>query len=87
MLSNKKLQPILTLLFIRDRKLNILFVFITQSYFALPKYVRLNSTHYFILKFKNKQKLQQIAINHSSNINFKGVINLTKMYYKTIFFS
>ena len=57
MVSNKKLNPIVTELFIRGRKLNISFVFVTQSYFAVPKNVRLNSTHYFILKIRNKQNL------------------------------
>ena len=61
----KKLHPIVTKLFIRGKKLNILLVFITQSYFKLPKNVRLNSTHYFIMKIPNKRELQQIAINHS----------------------
>ena len=61
----KKLHPIITKLFIRGKKLNILLVFITQSYFKLPKNVRLNSTHYFIMKIPNKRELQQIAINHS----------------------
>ena len=50
MLSNKKLNPIVTELFIRSRKLNIYFVIITQSYFAVPKNIRLNSTHYFTTK-------------------------------------
>ena len=54
MLSNKKLNPILTELFIRGRKLNISLVSITQSYFALPKNIRLNSTHYFIMTIPNK---------------------------------
>ena len=57
MLSNKKLNPILTELFIRSRKLNISFFFITQSYFAVPKNVRLNSTNYFIMKMLKKQEL------------------------------
>ena len=57
MLSNKKLNPIVTELFIRGRKLNISLVFITQCYFAVPKNVRLNSTHYFIMKIANKQEL------------------------------
>ena len=61
----KKLHPIITKLFIRGKKLNILLVFVTQSYFKLPKNVRLNSTHYFIMKIPNKRELQQIAINHS----------------------
>ena len=54
MLSNKKLNPVVTELFIRARKLNISLVFITQFYFALPKNIRLNSMHYFILKIPNK---------------------------------
>ena len=54
MLNNKKLNPVVTELFIRGRKLNISLVFITQSYFAVPKVIRLNSTHYFIMKIPNK---------------------------------
>ena len=57
-LSNKKLNPILTELFIRSIKLNISLVFIAQSYFAVPKNFTLNSTHYFILKIPNKRDLQ-----------------------------
>ena len=57
MLSNKKLNPIVTELFIRGRKLNISLVFITQSYFAVPKNIRLNSTHYFVMKIPNKREL------------------------------
>ena len=49
-LSNRKLKPIVTELFIRGRKLNISLVLSTQSYFAAPKDIRLNSTHYFIMK-------------------------------------
>ena len=55
MLSNKKLNPIVTELFIRGRKLNIYLAFITQSYFAVPKNIRLNCKHYFILKILNKR--------------------------------
>ena len=54
MLSNKKLKPRVTELFIKKRKLNISLVFITQSYFAVPKNIRLNSTHYFFIKIPNK---------------------------------
>ena len=72
MLSNL----IVTELFIRGRKLNISPVFTTQSYFAVPKSIRLNSTHYFALKIQNKQELQQTTFNHSSEIDFKGFINL-----------
>ena len=52
-------------------------VFITQSYFPVPKDVRLHSTHYFIMKINNKRELQNIAINHSADIYYKDFI---KMY-------
>ena len=77
-LNNKKLNPIVTELFIRGRKLNISLAFITQSYFALPKNIRLNSALYFIIKIPNKQELQQIAFNHSSDIDFKYFMSLYK---------
>ena len=64
MINNKKLDSIVTELFIKGRKLNISLVFITQSYFKVPKDVRLNTTHFFIAKVPNKRELQQIAINH-----------------------
>ena len=76
MIDNKKLNSIVTDLFIRGRKLNISLVFITQSYFKVPKDVRLNSTHFFIMKIPNKRELQQIAINHSSDINTKDFANI-----------
>ena len=60
MLSNKKLNPIVTELFIRGRKLNIYLVFITQSYFAVPKNIRLNSTLCFNVKIPNKRELHSI---------------------------
>ena len=66
----------MTELFIRGRKLNISLVFITQSYFKVPKDVRLNTTHFFIAKIPNKRELQQIAINHSSDINTKDFANI-----------
>ena len=78
MLSNKKLNPIVTELFVRGRKLKISLVFITQSYFAVPKTIRLNSTHYFVMKIPNKRELQQIAFNHSSEIDFQDFSNLHK---------
>ena len=56
-INNEKLNPIVTELFIRDRKLNIFLVFITQSYFKVPKDARLNSTHFFIIKIPNKREL------------------------------
>ena len=78
MINNNKLNPIVTELFIRRRKLNISIVFITQSYFKVPKDVRLNSTHFFIMKIPNKRELQQIALNHSSDIDFKDFMNIYK---------
>ena len=87
MTNNKKQNPILRELFIRGRKLNISIVFITQSYFKEPKDVRLNSTHFFIMKIPNKRELQQISANHSSDIDFKDFMKICKkMYCKTIFF-
>ena len=62
------------------RKLNIALVFITQSYFKVPKDVRLNTTHFFISKIPNKRELQQIAINHSSDINTKDFANIYWKY-------
>ena len=55
--SDKILNPTVTELFIRERKLNISLVFITQSYFPVPKNIRLNSRHYFVMKIPNKRKL------------------------------
>ena len=77
-LINKKLNPIVTELFIQGRKLNISLVFITQSYFAVPKNIRLNFTQYFIMKFPNKRELQHIAFNDSLDIDFKHFMNLYK---------
>ena len=67
MLRNKKLNLIVIELFIRGRKLNISLVFITQSYFTVSKNIRLN-----------KRELQQIALNHSSGIDFQDFMNLYK---------
>ena len=57
MLSNKNLNPIVTELFITGGKINISLVFITQSYFTVPKNVKLNPTHYFVMKIPNKGDL------------------------------
>ena len=78
MLSNEKINPIVTELFIRGTKVKILLSFITQSYFAVRKNIRLNSTHCFVMKIPNKQELQQIEFNHSSDIDFKDFMNLYK---------
>ena len=76
MIHNEKLNSIVTELFIRGRKLNISLVFITQSYFKVPKDVRLNTSHFVIAKIPSKRKLQQIAINHSSDIITKDFANI-----------
>ena len=73
---NKKSQAIIKELFIRFRKLNISLVFITQSCFSVPKDVRLNSTHYLVMKINNKRELQNIAINHSADIDYKDFIKI-----------
>ena len=65
----KKLNPIVTEFFIKSKKLNISLVFITKSYFAVPKNIRLNPTHYLIMNIPSKRELQQIAFNHSSDID------------------
>ena len=78
MINNKKLNSIVTELFIRGKKLNISLVFIRQSYFKVPKDVKLNTTHFFIAKIPNKRELQQIETNHSSDISTKDFINIYK---------
>ena len=78
MLINKKLNPIVTEFFIRARKLNISLAFITQSFFAVPKNIRLNSTYCFVMKIPNKRELRQIPFNHSSDIDFQNFMSLSK---------
>ena len=78
-MTNKIFQAINKELFIRCRKLNRSLVFITQSYFSVPKEARLNSTHYLIMKIHNKRELQQIATNHSADIDYKDFM---KIYWK-----
>ena len=70
-MTNKRFQAITKELFLRCRKLNISLVFIAQSYFSVPKDARLNITHYFIMKIKNKRALQNVAINHSAGIDYQ----------------
>ena len=83
MLHNKKLNPIVTELFIRGRKLNI---FLTQYYLAVLNNIRLNSTHNFIMKIPNKWELQQTAFNHSSDIDFKDFMSLYKKFTAKSYF-
>ena len=74
--TNKKFQAIIKELFIRCRKLNISLAFITQSYFSVPKDVRLNSAHYLVMKINNRKELQNIAINHSADIDYKDFVQI-----------
>ena len=76
MIQNKKLNSIVTELFIRGRKLNISLVFNTQSYFKVPKDARLNTNDFFITKSLSKRELQQIAINYSSGISTEDFLNI-----------
>ena len=78
MLSNKEPNSVVTDLLIRGRKLNIFPVFITQSSYKVPKDVKLNTTHFFVMKIPKKHELQQIESNYSSDINFRVFINLYK---------
>ena len=78
MINNIKINWIVTELFIRSRKLNISLVFTTQSYFEGPKDVRLNATHFFNMKIPNKRKLQEIVLNHSSDIDLNISLRSTK---------
>ena len=80
MINNKKLNSVVTELFIRDRKLNISIVFITQSYFKVLKDVRLNSTQFFIMKIPNKRELQQIALNRGK---VKHKLRVTSYEFKS----
>ena len=75
-MTNKRFQGIKKELLIRFRKLNISLAFITQSYFSVPKDVRLNSTHYLIMKINNKRELQNIAINHSADVDYQDFIKI-----------
>ena len=79
-INDKKLISIVTELFIAGRKLNISLAFICQLYFKVPKDVRLNSTQFFIMKLPNKRDFQQIALNHSSDINSKDFTKIYKKY-------
>ena len=76
----KTLSPTVTELFLRGRKLNTLLVFISQSYFKVPKTIRLDVTHYFIKKISNKRELQQIPPNHLSDLDFKDFMKVYKEY-------
>ena len=85
-MDNKKFQAIINGFFIRCRKLSLSLVFITQSYFSVPKNVRQNSTHFLIMKISNKRELQNIEINHSGNIDYKDFMNIYRECTKEPYF-
>ena len=74
MLSNNELKPIVTDLLIREKKLKIFPVFITQSYIAVPKNIRLDSAYCFVIKFL----IPQIAFDDSSDTDLQDFMNLYK---------
>ena len=76
----KTLNPIVNELFIKERRVNISVIFITQSHFAVPKDTRLNSKPYFVMKIKSKWELKQIASHDSLDIDFNEFINLYKKF-------
>ena len=80
--TNKKFQAIIKDLFIRWRKLNISLAFIAQSYFSVSKDVRLNSTHYLIMKINNKRELQNTGNNHSADIDYKDFVKIYREWTK-----
>ena len=84
-MTNKKFQAIIKELFIRCRKLNISLVFITQSYFSVPKDVRLNSTYYLIMKINNRKELQNIAINYSADIDYNDFMRIYREFTWELF--
>ena len=83
--ANKKLSPIVTELFLRGRKLNISFVFVSKSYFKVFRTTRLNAAHYFIMKIPNGRKLRHIAPNNLSDIESKDFMKFYKDYTKKKF--
>ena len=86
-MTNKRFQAVIKELFIRCRKLNISLVFLTQSYFSFPKVVRLNSTHYLIMKINNQRELQNIGINHSADVDYKDFVKIYREYRKETYSS
>ena len=72
-MTKRRFQAVIKELFIRCRKLNIALVFITQSYFFVPKDLRLNSTHYLIMKINNRRELQNVSTDHSAGVNYQDL--------------
>ena len=85
MKANKRLNPLITELLLKGRKLNISLVFISKYYFKVPKTITLTVTSYFIMKLPNKRELQLKASTHSSGIDSRYCMNLSKHYMKELF--
>ena len=83
-MSNKKPQQVLKKLFIGCRKVNISLCVLTQSYFSVPKDVKLNCTHYIIFKLNNKKELKNIPINHSADIDYKDLLKSIEIVQKNL---
>ena len=81
--ANTLVDPAVAELFIGWRKVYISLIFTRWTYFAVSKNIRSDSTRYFIMRFPNQQKVQQIAINYSSDVHFNDYESLQKMYCKT----
>ena len=86
LVTNTKIPAINKELFLRCRKLNISLVFITQSYFPVPKDLTFNSTHYLIMKINNNRALQTIAINHSADIDYNDFMEIYRKCIKESYF-
>ena len=84
-MDNRRFQAIIKELFIRCKKLNILLVFITQSYFSVPKDVRLNTTHYFIMNISNRRELKNIASEHSADIDYNDFMKIYRECTKELY--
>ena len=72
-------------MFIRHRKLNISLVFISQSYFSVQKEVRLSTTHYFIVKINGKRELQNITLNQSADLDYRGFLKIYSEFTKELY--
>ena len=70
----------------QEAKLKMLLVFITQSYFFVPKVVRLNLTHYFNMKINNRRELENIAITHYADMDYKGFMKIYRVCTKGPYF-
>ena len=83
-MTNKKFQAIVKELFIRCRKLNILLVFIPQSYFSVPKNVRLNVTHYLVMKLTTKENYKILQLIHLQILITKKLRRFTENVQKNL---